>query len=389
MSTAIALAAPDPGVEAQILARAAAYGIDIRRRCVDAADLLGACLGAPGLVAVVTAGLPRLSPEIVTRLHDCGSAVIGVALNSDDRAALELLNIDSVIDCAETSSELIVSLAQALLSNQGSAGVWNVEAVAQPTERESGCGRLIAVWGPAGAPGRTTTAMLLARALSERDRTAIIDADTSAPSLALQLGLAEDLSGLIVACRHAETGSLSTRTLASSMSKISDRYFALTGLSQPRRWPELRPAALTRVLDQVRLDFPYAVVDVGCSFHAADALTPSPTSVADTTLATADVILAVCQADPLGVARFLGELPELIGFGVPIVGFITKGAERDQARQLIRETASRAGISIPVTDLGLEHRSLTAALRRGNLTAARHRRSAKNLPSTRLIELVA
>ena len=389
MITAIALAAPDPGVEAQILAGAATHGIDIRRRCVDAADLLGACLGAPGLVAVVTAGLPRLSPEIVTRLHDCGSTVIGVALGSDDRAALKRLNIDSVINSAENSPELIVSLAQALQSNQGPSGVWNVEAVAQPSEREPGRGRLIAVWGPAGAPGRTTTAMLLARALSEHDRTAIIDADTSAPSLALQLGLAEDLSGLIVACRHAETGSLSTRTLASSMSKISDRYFALTGLSQPRRWPEIRPAALTRVLGQVRLDFSYAVVDVGCSLRAADALTPSPTSVADTTLATADVILGVCDAGPLGVARFLGELPELIGFGVPIVAVITKGTERDQARQLIRETASRAGISIPVTDLGIEGRLLTTALRRGSMPSARHRRSVKKLPTTRLIELVA
>jgi hypothetical protein len=173
------------------------------------------------------------------------------------------------------------------------------------------------------------------------------------------------------------------------MSKMSDRYFALTGLSQPRRWPELRPAALTRVLDQVRLDFSYTVVDVGCSFHAADALTPSPTSVADTTLATADVIVAVCHSDPLGVARFLGELPELIGFGVPIVGVITKGVERDQTRQLIRETAGRAGISIPVTDLGVEGRSLTAALRRGTMPAARHRRSVKKRPTTGLIDLVA
>jgi len=389
MNTPIALASPDLGVEAQILAGAAAHGIDIRRRCVDAADLLGACLGAPGLVAVVTAGLPRLSAEVVSRLHDCGSTVIGVALNSDDRAALELLNIDSLIDCRESSPELIVSLAQILQSSQGSSGVWHVEAVTQLSEQDRARGRLIAVWGPAGAPGRTTTAMMLAGALSERDRTAIIDADTTAPALALQLGLAEDLSGLIVACRHAETGSLSTRTLASSMSKMSDRYFALTGLSQPRRWPELRPAALTRVLDQVRLDFSYTVVDVGCSFHAADALTPSPTSVADTTLATADVIVAVCHSDPLGVARFLGELPELIGFGVPIVGVITKGVERDQTRQLIRETAGRAGISIPVTDLGVEGRSLTAALRRGTMPAARHRRSVKKRPTTGLIDLVA
>jgi hypothetical protein len=217
----------------------------------------------------------------------------------------------------------------------------------------------------------------------------IIDADTAAPSLALKLGLAEDLSGLIIACRHAEAGTLSGRTLTSSMSVISERYFALTGLAHPRRWPELRPAALVRVIDQARTDFAYCVVDVGAAFGTTDASDLSPSAPADAVLAAADVIVSVCRADPLGVARFLRSLPDLVEFSVPIVCVMTAGQQRDQARQLIREMASGLGISIPLADLDIDGRSLDDALRRGSAPKARRRFLGRSRPTTQLLDLVA
>ena len=389
MSIPIALGAPGLAFESQLLAGAAAAGIEVRRRCVDAADLLGACLGAPGLVAVITAGLPRLSADVVSRLRAAGSQIIGITLHSDDHAALEALGVSEVLDMTVGAQELLASIASRLHLNTGKPGVWNVEAVNTSAIREVKQGRLIAVWGPAGAPGRTTTAMLLAQSLSAQGRTVIIDADTAAPSLALKLGLAEDLSGLIIACRHAEAGTLSSRTLTSSMSVISERYFALTGLAHPRRWPELRPAALVRVIDQARSDFAYCVVDVGAAFGTTDASDLSPSAPADAVLAAADVIVAVCRADPLGVARFLRSLPDLVEFSVPIVCVMTAGQQRDQARQLIREMASGLGISIPIADLDIDGRSLDDALRRGS--APRARRGILGRPKTtaQLLELVA
>ena len=389
MSIPIARGAPGLAFESQLLAGAAAAGIEVRRRCVDAADLLGACLGAPGLVAVITAGLPRLSADVVSRLRAAGSQIIGITLHSDDHAALEALGVSEVLDMNVGAQELLASIASRLHLNTGKPGVWNVEAVNTSAIREVKQGRLIAVWGPAGAPGRTTTAMLLAQSLSAQGRTVIIDADTAAPSLALKLGLAEDLSGLIIACRHADAGTLSSRTLTSSMSVISERYFALTGLAHPRRWPELRPAALVRVIDQARSDFAYCVVDVGAAFGTTDASDLSPSAPADAVLAAADVIVAVCRADPLGVARFLRSLPDLVEFSVPIVCVMTASQQRDQARQLIREMASGLGISIPIADLDIDGRSLDDALRRGS--APRARRGILGRPKTtaQLLELVA
>ena len=389
MSIPIALGAPGLPFEPQLLAGAAHAGIDVRRRCVDAADLLGACLGAPGLVAVITAGLPRLSAEAVSRLRASGSPIIGVAVHSGDRAALDNLGVSEVLDVTLSAEALLASLASYLHLSAGMPGVWNVEPLSTSTIGEVKKGRLIAVWGPAGAPGRTTTAMLLAQSLSAQGRTVIIDADTAAPSVALKLGLAEDLSGLIVACRHAEAGSLSSRTLASSMSVVSENYSALTGLAHPRRWPELRPAALVRVIDQVRADFAYCVVDVGAAFSVADAAAPSPPAAADAALSAADVIVAVCHANPLGVTRFIGGLTDLAEFGVPIVCVITAGQQRDQARQLIGEVANGAGIAIAIADLDIDGRSLDNDLRRGTAPRARRGFLGRPRPTARLLELVA
>lgn len=389
MSIPLALAAPGLGFESQVIAAASAAGFEVRRRCVDAADLLGACLGAPGLIAVITASLPRLSPEVTARLRASGSPVFGVSLSHADSAELALLDLDGVIERPESAQELLVGLAGRVLGETSVKGVWNVSASEEFPRAEAGRGRLIAVWGPPGAPGRTTTAVMLAQALAMRDRTVIIDADTAAPSVAMTLGLADDISGLILACRHAEAGSLSGRTLASSMCAVSERLSALTGLAQPRRWAELRPAALARVLDQVTADSSYAVVDIGAHFSVGDVPAASPTAAADATLRAADAVLAVCHSDPLGVARFLAALPEIAECGVPITGVLTGGADREQALTLIRDSAMLAGITMPMVDLGLDPRSLGSALRKGQLPGRRRRWRAKSESISRVVDLVA
>ncbi|MGI9135938.1 MAG: hypothetical protein ACR2JS_02615 [Candidatus Nanopelagicales bacterium] len=389
MSMSMALAAPGLGFESQVIAAAASSGFDVRRRCVDAADLLGACLGAPGLIAVLTASLPRLSPEVTTRLRASGSPVFGIAMSDADAAALALLDLDGVIECPRSAQELLDGLAARIFDDAPLPGVWNLSAADVPPLVESQSGRLIAVWGPAGAPGRTTTAMMLAQGLSMRERTAIIDADTAAPSVALKLGLADDVSGVILACRHAEAGSLSSRTLASSMCAVSERYLALTGLAHPRRWGELRPAALIRVFDQVKADFPYSVVDIGAAFTPGDVLTASPTAAADAALQAADSLVVVVHADPLGVARFLNALPELAECGVPMAGALTGGTSREQALTLIQESARRAGLTLPMVDLGVDPRLLDSALREGRLPGTRRRWQSRSHSTSRLLDLVA
>lgn len=380
MTTPIALAVPGLGCESQVIAGAGAHGIDVRRRCVDAADLLGACLSSPGLTAVITAGLPRLSADAVMRLHSAHSKVVAIAVRPEDRVTLESFGIDVIIECGEQPAELIARIASALQADEVTRGVWDLELVSAETSRDTSKGRLIAVWGPPGAPGRSTTALVLAQCLSVHSRTVVIDADTLAPSLALQLGIVDDLSGVILACRHAEIGGLTSRSLDAALSKITDNYFALTGLAHARRAPELRSLAFARVLDRIRSDFSYAVVDIGSQFEPASAAT---------TLAAADVVVAVCRAEPLGVARLLSDLPDLAEHGVPIVCVISGGSQGDQAQQLIREATRGLGLAVPIVDLSLDPNALAQAIRRGLSARPLRRRAQRGGAVTRLVELVA
>ena len=78
---------------------------------------------------------------------------------------------------------------------------------ADSSERASTAPRVIAVWGPAGSPGRSTLAVELAVELARGGRhIGLIDGDSHAPSLALALGLADEAPGF--AARNSRTNRL-------------------------------------------------------------------------------------------------------------------------------------------------------------------------------------
>lgn len=389
MSQAIALAVPGLRRESELLSAAAAAGLDIRRRCVDAADLLGACLGAPGLTAVITAQLPRLSADVVARLQACGCRVIAIATGPDDRVTLEPLGVDAVLEVGDDPRDVLAALTREMSEERASADRALPAGEPEPVESSSGEGRLIAVWGPPGAPGRTTAAVMIARGLAERARTLIVDLDVLAPSLALQLGLVDELSGVILACRHAEAGSLSARTLQSCVSALSARLHALTGVPHARRCAEIRATALERVLHQVRQDYAYVVIDMGATLPSGSIGRTVIADISTTALATADVVVAVCNSEPLGVARFLADLPDLAEQHAPIIGTIAGGSLREQARTLLGEEARRLGIEMPIADLEADPRSLASDVRRGRPVASRRCGVRGARTPSRLIELVA
>ena len=105
--------------------------------------------------------------------------------------------------------------------------------------------RVIAVWGPAGAPGRSTIAIELAVELARGGRhVGLVDADTHAPSIALALGLADEAPGFAAACRQSEFGGLDARELTRISAPIGRTGVdVLTGLNRPSRWPELSDPA--------------------------------------------------------------------------------------------------------------------------------------------------
>ncbi|MEV7631258.1 hypothetical protein AB0N64_02495 [Microbacterium sp. NPDC089318] len=218
--------------------------------------------------------------------------------------------------------------------------------------------RVLTVWGPQGAPGRTTVAIQLAVELTRAGRrTALIDADSVAPSVALQLGLGDESPGLAAACRRAQLGSLDAAELtrlAVPVETSAGMLDVLGGLNRPSRWPELAPGRLRTTLAVARDWQDEIVVDVSAAFDEDDDQlgpeAPQRHAATAAALLEADAVVAVLSADPLGVSRFLrgyAELRHLVG-DTPVTvvaNRVRPGPLGIDARGQIRRTLSRfAGI---------------------------------------------
>ncbi|GAA4060886.1 hypothetical protein GCM10023065_08770 [Microbacterium laevaniformans] len=252
-----------------------------------AAELLGALAAAD--VLAVDAGRDTLTPQLVTVCDRFGVRIVAVCDGAADRRLAEMFGIAT---CAPDGVRTAVLHA----------------ATAPPTAPPRG--RIIAVWGPAGAPGRTTMAIEMAAELA-RDgrRVGLIDADTHAPSVAMLTGLADEGPGFAAACRAAERGTLSAAELERIALPLGD-VAVLAGINRPGRWPELSSARVGGALEQCRTWVEDLIVDVAAPLErdeeiVSDVEGPRRNAATLAVLAAADIVVAVVSADPVGVARFV------------------------------------------------------------------------------------
>ena len=125
----------------------------------------------------------------------------------------------------------------------------------------------MAVWGPAGAPGRTTVAMAVAAELAaRRRRTTLVDADPYGGAVAQQLGVLDEVSGLLAAARLAGSGALEAR-FGSVQRAVGEHLTVVTGLPRPDRWVEVRAGAVEHLLE-VAAAHGDVVVDTGFALES-------------------------------------------------------------------------------------------------------------------------
>ena len=178
-------------------------------------------------------------------------------------------------------------------------------------------GLVVAVWGPTGAPGRTTVATTLAAEIASRGSDVLlVDADTYGGCVAQTLGLLDEAPGIAAACRAAEQGSLDVPALAALAPQAMPGLRVLTGLPKAERWTEIRSAALERVLDLSRSLVPIVLVDCGFCLEddeelSYDTAAPRRNEATLTSLAAADTVVAVGGGDPVALQRFVRGLQEL------------------------------------------------------------------------------
>ena len=178
-------------------------------------------------------------------------------------------------------------------------------------------GSVVAVWGPTGAPGRSTVAAGLADALSGQGHpTLLVDADVYGGVLASAFGVLDESPGLAGACRQAANGRLDPPALAGMCWSLTPQLRVLTGIARADRWPELRPSAMTGVLAAARRLAPVTIVDCAFAIEADeelsfDTLAPRRNGATLAVLDEADRVLVVGSADPAGMERLIRALAEL------------------------------------------------------------------------------
>ncbi len=333
MAVPVLLAVTGAPWEADVVRRAEqAPGIRIVRRCVDIADVMGAAASGQARAVLLAEDLPRLTSDAVAALHARRIVVLALVDPSDNGAPsgaedrLARMGIERILPADVSGEDLGRAITDAVDSgppttvSHFAGGFVPVPPGATPPERHydpSGKGRLLAVWGPTGAPGRSTVAVGLASELSARQiPTLLADADVYGGSVAQMLGILDETSGLAAAARSAGSGSLDVELLARHARGVADYLLVLTGLSRADRWTELRPTALESVWSTARQLAPCTVVDVSFCIESDeeisfDTLAPRRNGATLATLEEADEVIVVGTADPIGLTRLIRSLHEL------------------------------------------------------------------------------
>jgi MinD-like ATPase involved in chromosome partitioning or flagellar assembly len=311
----------------------AAPDLRLLRRCVDVAELLAVAPSSGAHVAVMAAGLPGLDADVVFRLERSGVRVVGVG-DGDRCQAL--------------------GIAVRAEPNQIPGAITRLGSPVHSTEPEQDeRGRTIAIWGPTGAPGRSTVAVSLAAAQAHAGQDCVlVDADTSGGSIAQMLAVLDEVSGLVAACRAANQGRVAET--AGQLMEVEPRLRLLSGIPRADMAPQLRAGALDLVLRHLRTVADLVVVDLAATLDP----------VAELVLGQADVLVVVGRADPVGLTRLVRALHALrettaleplvvVNQMRPTLGWTERDVADTIARLTGREPSQFVPFDVPTLDLAV------------------------------------
>jgi MinD-like ATPase involved in chromosome partitioning or flagellar assembly len=286
---------------------------------VELADRLPA-LGVR--VAVVGAAPAYLTRRLLSACDRLGVRVVALASEPGERRHAAAVGMLDVLD-APVGWEAVVPQAGPVRGlDAEDAEVDERTTARRPVRAAPERGTVIAVWGPAGAPGRSSLAIALAAELAAHGvGVALADADTHGASIAPALGLLDEAPGFAAACRLAAAGGLTGAELERITQPQGDgRLRVLTGIGRASRWPELGADRVESVLTALRGWTPITIVDTAASLEqdeelSSDLAAPRRNAATIAALRAADRVVAVAAADPVGLARYLrvhGDLLDLV-----------------------------------------------------------------------------
>ena len=279
-------------------------GIEVVRRCVDHGELLGVSQRDQPRFALVAAELPWLDRDLVGTLAESGVTV--VAVGGSSTRPLGGIGVAHTLDPSSSADEVAALLHR--LDGGPSIALEAPALAASGAGPERSTGRLIAVWGAPGAPGRTTVAVHLAvEAARLGVNTLLIDGDAWSATVAQRLGLDES-PAVPQAARAAADGW--PTPFPDCLQAGPAGCAVLAGLPRAELWPEVRPRAWTAVLDAAIALAALVVVDLAAPIEedeelAFDRVPYRRNLMTMTVLDAADETIIVGGADPIGLRRVI------------------------------------------------------------------------------------
>jgi len=268
--------------------------------------LAGELLRARADCAIVGGGPRYLGVDLLEACDGAGVRLIVLAVDETERRRAISIGVADPLDASADWGPLEARLA----------GPDGPEDVSRPAS-----GTVIAVWGPVGAPGRTSLAIGMAAELAATGtRVLLADADTHGAAVAPTLGLLDEAPGFAAACRLASTDSLNDAELdriADTAGGDRGSFRVLTGLARADRWPELGHDRVTRVVERCRDWAQVTVIDVAAELESdeevsSDLFAPHRNAATIAVLRAADHVVAVGSADPVGLSRLLRAYADLL-----------------------------------------------------------------------------
>jgi len=356
--TDVALAMPLAD-EQRLIADAPRHGHRVVARCSGAEELVAKLSGAGAELAVVSASPQYLTARVVAACDAHGVRLLAIAGSAAERRFAASVGVVDALDgpFAWSSPPAVPDVEVDEETHLRPV------RLSDPERGRSSRGRVIAVWGPDGAPGRTSIAIALAAELAEAGATvALADADTRAAAIAPALGLLDEAPGFAAACRLAGGGSLDRaqfERIAQGHRVGRSEIQVLTGIGRASRWPELTAERVAGMLNAARDWVEITVVDVASSFERDEELmsdlhAPRRNAATIEVLRSAERIIAVGSADPVGLSRFLRAHAELAEMVEPdrittVINKVRPGAIGLNPASQVRQTLARfGGIDDPV-----------------------------------------
>ncbi len=351
--------AGDPDREAEVAKLLSAEpSVELLMRCMDRIELLAGLRGA-GLDAVISVGLPQWFDEATAdELMRAGVRIVGL--------------VDDPLD----ASRLGHMGAGLLTTDAGVGEILERVSIDPPTtsarpssQPSSPLGRLVAVWGPKGAPGRSSIAIELAYEIAAvEDPVLLIDGDPYGGDLLQMLGIVEEMPSIVWAAATASRDGLDAAQLEMELRRTSDAGpVLLPGLPRGELWPEVSEHGWRELLTVARSSFPTTIVDTGFCLESGGAGPGSRerNRMTRAVLTSADRIVALVRSDAIGIKNFLWAYEELRNIVEEDKIRIVANRVKRGSETAIAEIVSKHAGKRPVAYLPDDPRSFSDAIETG------------------------